>query len=77
MPFYITRRVKTICVALTGMLCPLLTRAQDSTRQLKAVEITSKKPLIERKPDRTIFNVENSIATAGADAFETLKKHRG
>ncbi len=42
-------------------------------QQLNEVVVISKKPLIERKVDRLIFNVENSIATIGGDALDALK----
>jgi iron complex outermembrane recepter protein len=44
---------------------------------LKEVVVTSKKPLIEVKADKTIFNVEASINATGSDALELLKKSPG
>lgn len=41
--------------------------------QLQEVEVTSKKKLIERKVDRLIFNIENSISASGGDAVDALK----
>jgi hypothetical protein len=46
-------------------------------QQLKEVVVTSKKPLIERKVDRLVFNVENSITSIGADALEVIAKAPG
>jgi hypothetical protein len=43
-------------------------------QQLQEVIVTSKKPLIERKVDRIIFNVENSVTAIGSDALEALSK---
>lgn len=40
---------------------------------LKEVVITSRKKLIEKKVDRLIFNVENSITASGGDAIDALK----
>lgn len=40
---------------------------------LKEVIITNKKKLIERKIDRLVFNVENSISATGGDALDALK----
>lgn len=40
---------------------------------LKEVVVTSKKKLIERKVDRIIFNVENSVSATGGDAIDALK----
>jgi hypothetical protein len=42
-------------------------------QQLKDVIVTSKKKLIERKVDRLVFNVENSISATGGDALDALK----
>ena len=44
---------------------------------LKEVVVTSKKPLIEVKADKTVFNVEASINATGSDALELLKKSPG
>ncbi len=45
----------------------------ENKQQLDEVTITSKKKLIERKVDRLVFNVENSIAASGGDAIDALK----
>jgi outer membrane receptor protein involved in Fe transport len=50
---------------------------EPDTKLLEDVVIQSRKPLIERKADRTIFNVENSITAIGSDAYEMLKKAPG
>lgn len=42
--------------------------------KLSEISITARKPVIEQKVDRTIFNVENSASTAGTDAYTLLKK---
>ncbi len=42
-------------------------------QQLHEVVITSKKKLIERKVDRLVFNIENSISATGGDALDALK----
>lgn len=44
---------------------------------LKEVVVTFKKPLIEVKTDKTVFNVEASINATGSDAFEMLRKSPG
>ena len=44
---------------------------------LKEVVVTSKKPFIERKLDRTIVNVDASISNAGSSAMEVLEKSPG
>ena len=45
----------------------------ESEQQLKEVVINPKKKLIERKVDRLIFNVENSISASGGDAIDALQ----
>lgn len=40
---------------------------------LESVVVENKKKLLERKIDRLIFNVENSISSSGRDAIEALK----
>lgn len=45
--------------------------------KLKDVTINAAKPLVERKIDRTVFNVENSVSTIGADGLEALRKAPG
>ena len=52
----------------------LLVRLQESNNQLKQVNISANKPLIERKIDRLIFRVENSISAIGSNALEVLAK---
>ena len=44
---------------------------------LKEVVVTSKKPFIERRLDRTIVNVDASISNAGSSAMEVLEKSPG
>ncbi|MDH6250627.1 outer membrane receptor protein involved in Fe transport [Chryseobacterium sp. H1D6B] len=41
-------------------------------RQIEGVTVTAKKRLIERKSDRLIFNISNSIASQGMDGVEAL-----
>ena len=48
-----------------------------SDKNLKEVTVISKKPLIERKPDRTIVNVDASITNTGSTALEVLEKAPG
>lgn len=48
-----------------------------SQTKLKDVTINASKPLVERKIDRTVFNVENSASTIGADGLEALRKAPG
>lgn len=45
----------------------------DTPQQLQEVVVNSKKKLIERKVDRLVFNVENSISASGGDAIDAMK----
>jgi len=53
------------------------TSLQISGKSLETVTVTSKKPMIEIKADKTIFNVENSINATGSNALELLQKSPG
>lgn len=44
---------------------------------LKTVDVTATKPLVERKIDRTIVNVDAFISSAGSNALEMLEKSPG
>lgn len=46
-------------------------------KALSEVVVSSKKPLIERKLDRTIVNVDASITSTGSTALEVLEKAPG
>ena len=45
----------------------------DSSKMLGEVVVENKKKLIEKKIDRLVFNVENSISASGGDALDALK----
>ncbi|SHG00486.1 outer membrane beta-barrel family protein [Chryseobacterium vrystaatense] len=45
----------------------------ERTKNIKEIVLDGKKKLIERKIDRLIFNVENSISATGGDALDALK----
>jgi hypothetical protein len=47
------------------------------SKTLSAVNVNSAKPLIERKLDRMVMNVENSVLAAGNDAMEILERAPG
>ncbi|MEJ7625728.1 MAG: TonB-dependent receptor [Ferruginibacter sp.] len=47
------------------------------SKNLKEVVVTTKKPFIERKLDKTILNVEASITNTGSTAMEVLEKAPG
>ncbi|MBC7745184.1 MAG: carboxypeptidase regulatory-like domain-containing protein, partial [Flavobacterium sp.] len=46
-------------------------------KNLDAVVITSKKPLIEQKIDRMVVNVDASVTNVGSTALEVLEKSPG
>jgi outer membrane receptor protein involved in Fe transport len=47
------------------------------SKQLNEVVIAYKKPTIERKADRIVFNVENSVIAAGGSVLEAIGKAPG
>ncbi len=49
----------------------------ESNNELDEVVISSTKPKIERKVDRLVFNVENSVVASGGDAIDILQKTPG
>ncbi|WP_300675684.1 outer membrane beta-barrel family protein [Soonwooa sp.] len=51
-----------------------IAEAKSTETKIDGVQIVAKKKLIERKVDRMVFNVENSVAAQGLDAFEALGK---
>jgi iron complex outermembrane receptor protein len=48
-----------------------------ASNKLQDVTVSSRKPMIEVKADKTIFNVENSINATGSNALELLQKSPG
>ncbi|MCW3465678.1 TonB-dependent receptor domain-containing protein [Chitinophaga nivalis] len=48
-------------------------RLPYKAKQLKEVVVAGAKPIIERKIDRLVFNVENAVAASGGDALDALK----
>lgn len=48
-----------------------------SSNQLEAVTITAERPLIERRPDMLVVNVENSAMAAGNSALDILQRSPG
>jgi hypothetical protein len=58
----------------TGVPDVKLTKLES---EMKGVVVSSKKPMIEVKADRTILNVEGTINSTGNDALELLRKSPG
>ena len=50
---------------------------KQAVKKLQDVTVTSKKPMIEIRADKTIFNVESSINATGSNALELLQKSPG
>ncbi len=56
-------------------LDPLILRS--AANEMNAVEVVYKKPLVQVEADKTIFNVDGTINSAGLDALELLRKAPG
>ena len=54
-----------------------VTILEESTKQMQSVVVVAKKPMIEVKADKTVFNVEQSINASGSNALELLQKSPG
>ena len=52
-------------------------KLESITKQLNEVSVSGKKPFIEHQIDKTVLNVENSIASTGSTALELLEKAPG
>jgi len=50
---------------------------QPMIGKMQGVTVYSKKPMIEMKADKLVFNVENSINATGSNALELLQKSPG
>ncbi len=52
-------------------------RMQDASVELSEVVVTAEKPMVEVRPDKMVFNIENTINASGSTAFELLRKAPG
>jgi len=52
-------------------------KLQEAPAELQGVTIKAQKPILEIKPDKTVFNVEGSVTAAGSNAFDLLRKSPG
>ena len=52
-------------------------QVSKTTGDLKEVVVSSKRPMVEVKADKTILNVEGTINSVGTDALELLRKSPG
>jgi len=64
-------------VSGTGQVTVPLMQLAKLANEMKGVTVTSKKPIVEVKADRTILNVEGTINSTGNDALELLRKSPG
>ena len=62
---------ENLSVNLSGILMIL------AEKNLNAVTVSAKKPLIEQQADKLVMNVENSIVSSGNTAMEVLQKAPG
>ncbi len=67
----------SVGAANTSISIPEIKIEKATTGTLSTVTVTSKKPIIERKADRTIVNVEAMLSSAGSNALEVLEKAPG
>lgn len=70
---YLTYSSNPIHLSITNKVVVLNIVLQSAIQQLNQVTIQSRKPMIERKGDRLIFNVEGNAATAGNPLLEVLR----
>lgn len=67
-----------VTVASAGKTVPTgVTYLVTQSRDMKAVVITAKKPLVEQKIDKLVVNVDAAPTNAGATAMEVLEKSPG
>ncbi len=50
---------------------------KESTESLEEVKITAKKPIVEVKPDKTVFNVAETLTASGNNSLDVLRKAPG
>jgi hypothetical protein len=75
---YAVHKGKAFTLSETDLTLKMdLIRLQPTSKTLNAVSITSTKPLIERKTDKLVMNVENSSILSGSTALEVLQKAPG
>lgn len=64
-------------LTLNASTITLNIKLTSSNKNIKEVKVMSKKPMIEVKADKTVFNVEQSINSAGSNALDLLRKSPG
>ncbi|MDR6369195.1 hypothetical protein J2795_000568 [Chryseobacterium bernardetii] len=59
-------------IAINGTVKQDFFIEKKDEKQIEGVTLTARKKLIERKTDRLVFNVSNSVASQGMDAVDAL-----
>lgn len=67
--------IKTVAYPDTQSLTNIILEPEELT--LGNITVTSNRPLVTRKPDRYIINVENSFLANGNSALEVLQRSPG
>jgi hypothetical protein len=65
------------CMSLQAQVKPAGAAAKDTMRTLDSVKVSARKPLVTRRADRYIVNVENSFLATGHSALDVLQKSPG
>jgi hypothetical protein len=73
---YQVHKGKAFLVAELNLMLPEVILIANS-KTLNAVSITAVKPLLERKADKMVMNVENSSVAVGSSALEVLQRAPG
>lgn len=73
---YYVYKGKPFLLAETTLALPDVLLKADS-KLLNAVSVTAIKPLLERKADKMVMNVENSAVAVGSSALEVLQRAPG
>ncbi|KFF24478.1 outer membrane beta-barrel family protein [Chryseobacterium vrystaatense] len=66
------REISTVDISVNGEMKQDFFLEKKEEKQIEGVTLTARKKLIERKADRLIFNVSNSVASQGMDGAEAL-----
>lgn len=62
-------------IDINGILTKNIIANAVTEKQVNSVNLVAqKRKLVERKVDRLVFNIENSVASQGLDAIEALSK---
>jgi iron complex outermembrane recepter protein len=71
------KKIEARAIAITSENIQLGDVVLYEDNALAEVTVTASKPMIEVKPDKTIFNVQALASAAGISAFEVLRKSPG